>query len=40
MPVDQPVELDVVVVLAEGVYQDLSHLQPAHIEAKLKFEKK
>lgn len=36
MPVDQPIELDVVVVLAEGIDQDLCHLKPSYVETKLK----
>lgn len=36
VPVDEPVELDVVVILAEGVDKDLGDLEPADVEAELK----
>lgn len=35
MAVNEPVELDVVVVLAKGVDEHLGHLQPPHVEAEL-----
>lgn len=35
MPVDQPVQLNVVVVLAERINQHLGDFQPADVEAKL-----
>lgn len=35
MPIDEPVELDVVVILAEWVDQHLGHFQPPHVETKL-----
>lgn len=36
MPIDQPVQFDIVVVFAEGIYQHLGNLQPSDIKAKLK----
>lgn len=33
--IDQPVEFDVVVVLAEGIYQYLGNFEPSDVEAKL-----
>jgi hypothetical protein len=35
MPVNHPVQFDVVVVFAKGIDQDLGNLEPSHVEAKL-----
>lgn len=37
MPVDQPVQFDVIVILAERIDQHFGHLQPAHVEDKLQY---
>ena len=36
--VDEPVQLEVIIVLAEGVDQGLGHLEPAHEEGELQRE--
>ena len=38
VPVDHPVHLEVIVVLAEGVDQRLRYLQPTHVEEELQRE--
>ena len=35
VPVYQPVHLEVIIVLSKGIYQDLGHLEPAHVEEEL-----
>lgn len=37
MPVNQPVQLDIVVVFTEGVDENLCDFQPTDVKAKLKF---
>ena len=35
VPVYQPVHLEVIVILSEGIYQNLGDLEPAHVEEEL-----